>query len=132
MKFLLDTNVLLWSLLAEDYKLNSRAAQLLFSKDSIFYLSAASVWEMAIKYELGTLRLHVAPDVLIPEVLSRMNTHSLDITPAHGIEAGRLPRHHRDPFDRMLIAQARTEGLVLLTADHVFEKYEVDQIFCRK
>lgn len=132
MRCLLDTNILLWSLLAEDHKLNSRATRLLSSKDETFYLSSASVWEIAIKYDLGTLKLHAAPEVLIPEVLRGRNMRPLDITPAHGIAAGRLPRHHRDPFDRMLIAQAQTEGLVLLTADRVFEKYSVEQVFCGK
>lgn len=129
MKLLLDTNILLWSV-AEEHKLNSRATALLSSQDSTFYLSSASVWEIAIKYALGTLKLHAAPDVFIPEVLSGRNTQPLDITPLHAIEAGRLPRHHGDPFDRMLIAQAQAEGLLLLTADHVFEKYRVQQFFC--
>jgi PIN domain nuclease of toxin-antitoxin system len=129
MRLLLDTTILLWSL-AESHKLNSRAIALLSLEDTNLYLSSVSAWEMAIKYDLGTLKLPAAPDVLIPEALRGRNMRSLDITPSHGIAAGRLPRHHRDPFDRMLIAQAQTEGLILLTADRIFQKYSVEQVFC--
>lgn len=129
MKFLLDTSVLLWSV-AEEYKLNSRATQLLSSSASALYLSSATVWEISIKFALGTLKLHAAPHTFVPEVIRGMNLRTLDITAAHAIEAGRLPRYHRDPFDRMLIAQAQAEGLVLLTADRAFEKYGLDLVFC--
>jgi PIN domain nuclease of toxin-antitoxin system len=61
-----------------------------------------------------------------------MSLRSLDITHLHALAVEDLPNHHRDPFDRMLIAQARTEGLVLLTADRIFEKYKVEQLFCGK
>ena len=131
MKLLLDTSALLWSL-AEKYKLNTRATELLSSKASELYLSSATAWEIAIKYALGALKLHAPPDVLIPQVLLEMNLRALDITAVHAVEAGRLPPYHRDPFDRMLIAQARSEGMVLLTADRIFQKYKVELIFCGK
>jgi PIN domain nuclease of toxin-antitoxin system len=131
MRLLLDTSILLWSV-AEQYKLNSRATELLSSKASDLYLSSATAWEIAIKYALGTLELHATPEVCIPQVIRGMNMQALNITYVHAIEAGRLPRYHRDPFDRMLIAQARSEGMVLLTADRIFEKYKVEQIFCGK
>ena len=131
MRFLLDTAVLLWSR-AEEYKLNSRAKELLSSKSSELFLSAASVWEIAIKYALGTLKLHASPEAYIPEVLSRMDIHALNISLVHAIEAGKLSQHHRDPFDRMLVAQANTEQMVLLTADRIFEKYNVKLVFCGK
>ena len=129
MRLLLDTSILLWSL-AEEHKLNPHARELLTSNDSALYLSSATGWEIAIKYALGTLRLHAEPRVLLPEAVRRLGMHPLDISLMHAIEAGRLPQHHRDPFDRMLIAQAQTEQLVLLTADRVFERYNVDQVFC--
>ena len=131
MRLLLDTSIVLWSV-AERYKLNSRATELLSSKASDLYLSSATAWEIAIKYALGTLKLHAAPAVFIPEVIQGLGMHALDITPVHAIEAGRLPQYHRDPFDRMLIAQAQTDSLVLLTADRIFEKYKVEQVFCGK
>ena len=129
MRLLLDTSIVLWSV-AQKQKLNSDATEILSSETSDLYLSSASSWEIAIKFALGTLKLHVRPEVLIPEVIRGMEMHALDINHVHAIEAGRLPRYHRDPFDRMLIAQAQTEGLVLLTADRIFEKYNVEQIFC--
>jgi len=130
-RFLVDTSVLLWST-AEEHKLNPRAKELLSSHSSELFLSAASAWEIAIKYALGILKLHASPELYIPEVLSAMDIHALGISLVHAIDAGKLPQHHRDPFDRMLVAQANTEQMVLLTADRIFEKYRVEQVFCGK
>ena len=129
MKFLLDTSVLLWSV-AERRKLNSRAVRILSLADSNLYLSAASVWEISIKYAIGRLPLHVEPELFVSEAQRKMGMRPLDIDYLHAVEAGRLPRHHGDPFDRMLIAQARTERMVLLTADRVFQNYDVEQEYC--
>lgn len=131
MRFLLDTSILLWSV-AEDHKLNARARTLLSATSSQLYLSSATAWEIAIKFAMGTLKLPFDPADFIPAVIRRMGLLCLDITPAHAIEASRLPQHHRDPFDRMLVAQARAEGLTLLTADAMIQKYDVDQIRCGK
>ena len=127
--YLLDTSIVLWSVV-EEHKLNSRVRGLLSSAESVLYLSVASVWEVAIKYYLGGLPLHEEPEIFIPEVIQAMGMQSLDINYTHAIEAGRLPAHHRDPFDRMLVAQARTEGMILLTADRIFRKYDVEQVYC--
>jgi len=131
MRILLDTVVLLWSV-AEEQNLNSRAAELILAKGSALYLSAASVWEIAIKYALGKLPLHVEPEEFIPEAVAGLGIETLDITAAHAVAAGKLPKHHEDPFDRMLIAQANAEGLVLLTADRIFEKYKVQYVYGRR
>jgi len=127
--YLLDTSVALWSVV-EEHKLNARARGLLSSAESVLYLSAASVWEVTIKYSLRELPLHEEPETFVPELIQAMGLHTLAINHTHAIEAGRLPGHHRDPFDRMLIAQARTEGMVLLTSDRIFRKYEVEQVYC--
>lgn len=116
MRFLLDTSILLWSV-AEEHKLNSRARELLSSSSSHLYLSSATAWEIAIKCSIGTLKLPVDSAVFIPAVIRGMGMHTLDISSAHAIEAERLPQHHRDPFDRMLVAQAKVEGMTLLTGD---------------
>jgi PIN domain nuclease of toxin-antitoxin system len=129
MKFLLDTSVLLWSV-AERAKLSSRAVRILSLAGSNLYLSAASVWEISIKYAIGRLPLHVEPEFFVSEAQRKMGMRPLDIDYLHAVEAGRLPRHHGDPFDRMLIAQARTERMVLLTADRVFQNYDVEQEYC--
>ena len=129
MNYLLDTGVLL-SAVAARHKLNARCMQLLSSKSATLYLSSATAWELAIKYALGKLPIHLEPADFVPQVMQGMELSSLDITFAHAVEAGRLPDHHRDPFDRMLIAQAQLEGLTLLTGDRIFQKYKVQQVFC--
>jgi len=131
MKYLLDTSVFLWSLGAEN-KLNQKARDLLSSSAAELYLSAASSWEIAIKYALGTLALPRPPSQFVPNATRSLALRSLDITHVHSLMAGELPPHHRDPFDRMLIAQARMENMVLLTADRTFQKYQIEMIFCGK
>jgi PIN domain nuclease of toxin-antitoxin system len=130
-KYLLDTSVFLWSAGAPE-KLNKRGISLLTSKTSELYLSAASSWEIAIKFALGSLSLSTSPSEFIPLAMRTLVLHSLDITHFHSLAAGELPPHHRDPFDRMLIAQARSETMVLLTADTAFRKYDVETVFCGK
>jgi PIN domain nuclease of toxin-antitoxin system len=131
MKFLLDTNVFLWGL-SEEYKLNLTAQEILTSSTSELYFSAVGSWEIAIKFALGSLPLPKAPSEYIPHALRAWALRALDITHEHALRAGELPAHHRDPFDRMLIAQALSEQMTLLTADRVFQKYKVDLIFCGK
>jgi len=130
-KYLLDTNVFLWSNGAPE-KLNRQAITVLSSGSAEVYLSAASSWEIAIKFALRSLRLPSPPSQFIPHAMRVMALRSLDITHFHSVVAGDLPRHHRDPFDRMLIAQARSETMVLLTADTAFRKYDVETVFCGK
>ena len=129
MKFLVDTSVLLWSV-SERSKLNARAVRILTLAGSNLYLSSASVWEIGIKYAIGRLPLHVEPEVFVSDVHREMGMLPLGIEHHHAIEAARLPRHHADPFDRMLIAQARAEGMMVLTSDRVFGKYEVEWEYC--
>jgi PIN domain nuclease of toxin-antitoxin system len=131
MKCLLDTSVFLWGLAAE-HKLNPRAKDLLTSPSTELYLSAASSWEIAIKFALGSLPLPKAPSEFIPRVLRSWAIRPLNITHEHVLRAGELPAHHRDPFDRLLIAQSLSEQMTLLTADRVFQKYKVDLILCGK
>ena len=131
MKFLLDTSVFLWSLVAEE-KLNSKATEILKPRSNHLHFSAASTWEIAIKFALGALPLPKKPSEYIPECLSSLAIHPLDITHEHALRAGELPLHHRDPFDRLLIAQAITEGMTLLTADRAFRLYKADFVFCGK
>jgi PIN domain nuclease of toxin-antitoxin system len=130
-KYLLDTNVFLWSNGAPE-KLNKQAITVLSSGSVEVYLSAASSWEIAIKFALSSLRLPSPPSQFIPHAMRVMALRSLDITHFHSLAVGELPPHHRDPFDRMLIAQARSETMVLLTADTAFRKYDVETVFCGK
>jgi PIN domain nuclease of toxin-antitoxin system len=127
-RYLLDTNVFLWSNGAPE-RLNKQATAVLSSGASEIYLSAASSWEIAIKFALRALRLPSPPSQFIPDALRILSIRSLEISHFHALTAGALPSHHRDPFDRMLVAQARSEDMVLLTADNIFAKYDVQTIF---
>src|SRR6266478_1875179 len=130
MRFLLDTAVFLWSLDKID-QLNERAQKALEGGERV-YLSAVSSWEITIKWGLGKLHLPKPPVQLIPEATNRMGISPLAITHTHSVAVAELPNHHKDPFDRMLIAQARSEGMVLMTADAEFKKYPVEILWCGK
>ncbi|HEY1272780.1 MAG TPA: type II toxin-antitoxin system VapC family toxin [Terriglobales bacterium] len=129
MNYLLDTNVFLW---AESHaaRLNSQAREILSDGHQAVYLSPASSWEISIKVELGKLRLPEPPRRFVLRRMARGRWRSLPITHEHALQAGALPLHHRDPFDRMLIAQARSEGMVVMTADRQLEKYPVEILWC--
>jgi PIN domain nuclease of toxin-antitoxin system len=129
MKYLLDTNVLLQSL-SSGNKLNHRAAVLLADNSSELYLSAVSSWEIILKTVTGKLLLPESPAEFLTRSIRILSLRLLAITHLHAFAVAELPDHHRDPFDRMLIAQARTEGMVLLTIDRTLGSYKVDQIYC--
>ena len=118
MRLLLDTHIFLWSL-DDDPKLSSAAWSLIEAADTV-YVSAASLWEATIKYHLG--KLHVEPDRLVGAVTAS-GFSELPISLQHAVAISRLPALHRDPFDRLLIAQALIEPLLLLTADAQLEAY---------
>jgi PIN domain nuclease of toxin-antitoxin system len=128
-KYLVDTSVALWTVL-DDRQLNRRAKSVLSSSASSLYFSSASVWENAIKYSSGDLRLHREPGIFVPEMIRGMQMQALHITPTHAMEACRLPRIHGDSFDSMLVAQASREQLLLLTADEKLTKYPVRYFYC--
>lgn len=119
MRLLLDTNALLWWL--ADESLTTVAREAIADPVNLVTVSAVSAWEISIKKTLGKL---AAPDDLEQQVASG-GFEALPITIAHGIAAGRLPRHHEDPFDRILIAQAFAEGLTVVTRDKRFGGYGV-------
>jgi PIN domain nuclease of toxin-antitoxin system len=131
MKFLLDTGVFLWGL-SEEHRLNLRAQEILASSSSELYFSAAGTWEIAIKYALGTLPLPKAPEEFVFHALRSGPIQALNITHEHALRAAELPLHHRDPFDRMIIAQALSEKMTLLSVDRTFLRYKVDLIYCGK
>jgi PIN domain nuclease of toxin-antitoxin system len=128
-KYLLDTGVFLLGRAAPN-RLNQRARELLAHERSGLYLSAASSWEISIKFATERLQLAEAPAKYVLAAMGAWGIAALDVTHLHAFAAGELPLHHQDPFDRMLIAQARLEGMTLLTTDRVFEKYDVDMVWC--
>jgi PIN domain nuclease of toxin-antitoxin system len=117
---LLDTHVLLWWL-ADDPRLTPAMREAITDPATSVTVSAASAWEMAIKAALGKLSV---PDDLVDQ-LEQHGFHALAVTVEDGLAAGALPRHHDDPFDRMLIAQAVRRRFVLVTADRRFGDYDV-------
>ena len=119
MRLLLDTHVLLWWL-ADDRKLGKTAREIIANPNNDVHVSTASVWEAAIKAALG--RLEVELDDL-EEAIVRNGFQPLPIGFRHAVTAGRLPSVHRDPFDRMLVAQASVEELRIVSHDQVFERY---------
>ena len=125
MRLLLDTHCWLW-LVGEPSRLSEPSRQLLRDAESELYLSAASAWEIAIKFALGRLRLPRPPSVLMAEWMAEDRVGALPILHAHALRAGELPAHHGDPFDRLLVAQAQIEGLTLLTADRALGQYDVE------
>ncbi|MFW3172408.1 type II toxin-antitoxin system VapC family toxin [Geodermatophilus sp. CPCC 206100] len=120
MSLLLDTHVLLWWL-GDDDRLTPPMRTAIEDPQTSVAVSAASAWEMAIKAALGKLS---APDDLGAQ-LAHNGFESLPVTLEDGLAAGALPRHHEDPFDRMLIAQAARRRLVVVTADRRFADYDV-------
>jgi PIN domain nuclease of toxin-antitoxin system len=118
-RLLLDTHTLLWWL--ADEGLTPQARDAIADPANLVVVSAASAWEISVKKALGKL---AAPDDLEQQVQTG-GLEPLPISIAHGIAAGRLPHHHEDPFDRMLIAQAFAEGLTIVTRDKRFDDYGV-------
>ncbi|MBW1996806.1 MAG: type II toxin-antitoxin system VapC family toxin [Deltaproteobacteria bacterium] len=121
MNLLLDTHVLLWWL-DDNPILSEKAKRAISNPDNIVFISAAVIWEIRIKQALGKL---VIPDNFL-EVLTQESFEMLNITLYHADAIKELPFHHRDPFDRMLIAQAKVEGLTLVTRDRHLRKYKVE------
>lgn len=123
MKLLLDTHVLLWWLNSSDF-LSEKAFELIHDNTNLVLVSAATAWEISIKKALGKLK---APDDL-EEALQANRFQSLPITVPHALLAGQLPFHHDDPFDRLLIAQTKIEGLILVTRDQKQMLYDVQTL----
>ena len=125
MKLLLDTHVWLW-LQASPDRIEPGTLTQLEDVSNELLLSAASSWEIAIKYALGKLPLPLPPEEFVPGRMERSQVRGLPIEHRHALHVATLPAHHRDPFDRLLIAQAQLEGLPVVTADRQFEEYEVE------
>ncbi len=128
MKILIDTQVWLWMRTAPE-RLAARARRMLSAERNELVLSAATPWEVAIKVSLGKLRLPCSVEEFVVTRNASMRVVPLPITQLHAIESAALPQHHRDPFDRVLVAQARLERLSLMSADEVFRAYDVDVLW---
>jgi PIN domain nuclease of toxin-antitoxin system len=124
MRLLLDTHTFLWAV-TDDSALSSLARERILAADNEVWLSAASAWEIAIKFGLGKLPLPEEPDRYLPRVREASGIELLPIGEAEVCQIHRLPPIHRDPFDRLLVAQANCHGLVIVTDDPLIQRYPV-------
>lgn len=125
MKLLLDTHMLLW---AAEGSLPGKAESLVVDEGNVLYFSPASIWEIGIKKSLGRRDFRVDPEVMRRGLLDNQY-NELCITSLHALAVNDLPMLHRDPFDRMLLAQAKCEGMLLLTADAALRDYPCPVLF---
>ena len=127
MTLLIDTHCWLWWL-TEPEKLRAPAVALLNEAATKILLSAVSSWEIAIKYSLGKLDLPEPPEEFVAARLRRDRIQALAIEHSHALKTAGLPYHHRDPFDRLLVAQAMVLDIPIMTVDPAFDAYEVQVI----
>jgi PIN domain nuclease of toxin-antitoxin system len=123
--------VWLWSV-GPTENIGAAGLEILRSGGEEIWLSAASSWEISMKAKLGKFRLPEPPGSYVRDRLARQSIRSLAITQDHTLKVYDLPLHHRDPFDRLMIAQAILENLVILTSDRFFKKYPVEIVWCGK
>jgi PIN domain nuclease of toxin-antitoxin system len=131
MRLLPDTHTILWDFL-DDPRLGQEAKRIIFSRQSSLWLSAASVWEIATKVSIGKLDLGQSLAEFLKQATERLKLRHLPVRAGHAVAISGMPLHHKDPFDRMLIAQAQFEGLTIVTADEAFSKYDVPILDARK
>jgi PIN domain nuclease of toxin-antitoxin system len=124
MNLLLDTHTFLW-FVQDDPKLSNTARELIEDDASHPFLSIASLWEIAIKMSLGKLQFTQPYEEFIPMQLAINGIEILGVTIEHTAAVAALPFHHRDPFDRLLAIQAKTEEMTLVSADQAFDAYDV-------
>jgi PIN domain nuclease of toxin-antitoxin system len=125
MRILVDTQIWLW-MQADPARLSDATRQRLVDVSNEILLSAASAWEIAIKYALGKLPLPLPPLEYVPSRMQISGTAPLPVLHAHALRVAELPAHHRDPFDRLIVAQAQLESLPVLSADRVLAAYDIE------
>ena len=127
MRLLLDTHTLIWHF-DDNASLSPSVKRSINDPENELFISVASVWELSLKTSLGKLRIEIPIHDLITGYI-QTGTSLLSITLEHAIKTASLPWHHRDPFDRMLIAQAQLEGLTIATCDDLVRQYNVPHIW---
>jgi PIN domain nuclease of toxin-antitoxin system len=125
--YLLDSHVWLW-MLTQPTRIRGNLLEELRTSSTRVLLSAASSWEIAIKWAMGRLALPEPPEIYVPTRMQRSGVEGLVVTHAHALRVSTLPPHHRDPFDRLLIAQAQLESVPIVTVDEAFDAYDVPVI----
>ena len=128
MQYLLDTHVFLW-MAADPDKLSRRAREIVASRGSRLHMSAASGWEIALLQRLGRIVLPDTPQRFVPEAMQKLHVAPIQIGFATAITAASLPLIHRDPFDRLIIAEAEKTGMAVLSKDRKFAEYGIRAIW---
>ena len=128
MRYLLDTHALIW-IVTEDQKLSKKAKRIYLDNSNEIYLSAASVWEMAIKISLKKLTLEDKLSSFVDKHILGNNIGILNITADHALPLESLRYHHKDPFDRLIVAQCIQERLQLISKDPIFDSYEIRRVW---
>ena len=128
MRALLDTHALLWAL-GDPSRLSARARRACADPRTVLFVSVASAWEVAIKLGRGSLKLDVTLAELFSRHLAQARIDVLEIKLSHALEVAALPLIHRDPFDRILVATSRLEGLPLISADAAVDAYGVERLW---
>jgi PIN domain nuclease of toxin-antitoxin system len=130
-RYLLDTGIWLWSNF-EPERLSPKSESILADLGNELFLSAASAWEIAIKFAAGKLRLPEPPSGYVPRRMADQGIRPLAISHTHSLAVAGLARHHGDPFDRLIIAQASLENMVLITADRLLDRYPIQLLWAGK
>ena len=128
MKYLLDTHALLW-ITTDDPKLSKKAKNIYLDAENEILLSIASIWELAIKSSIGKITFQKDLDDFVDVHIKGNNIEILKIELPHVLRIEKLPFHHRDPFDRLIIAQAIEDNLKILGSDNTYDKYKVKRIW---
>ncbi|MBA3872439.1 MAG: type II toxin-antitoxin system VapC family toxin [Anaerolineae bacterium] len=128
MKLLLDTHTFLW-FISKSPKITLEARNQITDNPDQLFLSIVSLWEIAIKVSIGKLTLQQPFETLFPHQLRINGIKQLEVSVSHTALVSKLPFHHNDPFDRMLIAQAITENVAIISADKAFDAYGVDRLW---
>ncbi len=126
-RLLLDTHIVIWAA-TDDARLGKSVRETLLS-DIEIVISVASVWEMAVKKSIGKLEMDIPLDVFFKGQLEALRAQLLPIKASHALAVEHFPFHHRDPFDRLLAAQALTEDIELVSADPIFDAYPVSRLW---
>lgn len=124
MRLLIDTQIFLWLTVSPE-RVRAEIRAMLREPDVTLFFSAASAWEIAIKYAKGNLPLPVTPEIFLPTRMQQYDMTPLSVEHRHAVAVAGLPRIHGDPFDRLLVAQAIVEGVPIVTADQNLSNYPV-------
>ena len=128
MKYLIDTHILLW-IISADPRLSKKVKKIYLNGENDINISIASLWEISIKLSLKKITIDSSYEKFVQEHIIKNDIKILNITPPHIFRLNQLPFHHRDPFDRMIIAQGIEDNIIIISSDSTFDQYPIKRIF---